>query len=123
MPFSLGATHNFIFVLDQVFCTLGLFISLLDFFVLQLLELNLTNNGVKNITDVIVSNLDQLLRDGIWQQLLAKFTDEFLYLFTLLIVAEGHSLAIGAGSSRAPNSMQVALRLRWEAKVEHCFNS
>lgn len=94
MPFSLGTTHDFIFVLDQVFCTLCLLISLFDLFVLQLLKLNLTDNRVKCVSDIIVSNLDQLRRDGIWQQLLPKFADEFLNLFTLLVVAKGHSLPV-----------------------------
>ena len=69
-----------------------------------------------------MSNLNKFRIDCEWQKLLSKLADEFLDISPLLIIAERHSLAMAARTSRATDSMQVAFRLCRETEVEDCLN-
>ena len=65
-----------------------------------------------------MSNLDQLLRHGVWQELLVKFANKLFDVFTFLVIAQGDSLSVGASTRSTTNSMQVSLGLDGETEVE-----
>ena len=80
------------------------------------------HDGIDRLQNKLVHLRNGLLLKDVRSYLLVEFASKLLDVFPFLIVAQSDSDTRVAGSCRATDPVQVALRLRRESKVQHTLH-